>query len=87
MTGKKKPRSVVERGFFWFPPGPFRQVKFVDERGDFPYFMGEFRGRILPKSVSCSKSPHPMGGAFLSGFRQTIIDENSEQHEKEAIHG
>jgi len=28
-----------------------------------------------------------MGGAFLSGFRQTIINKNTEQHEKEAIHG
>ena len=55
MTGKKKPRSVVERGFFCFPPGLCRQVKFVDESKNFPYFMEKYLGRILPKSVSSVK--------------------------------
>ena len=87
MTRKKKPRSVLERGFFLFPPGPCRQVKLVDESRKIFYFIGDVQGRILPKSVSGSKSPCPMGGVFLSGFRQTILNQNTERHEKEAIHG
>jgi len=87
MTGKKKPRSVVERGFFWLPPGPCRQVKFVDERKNILYFIDNVPGPQPAEIRFMSKSPHPMGGAFLSGFRQTIINQNTEQPEKEAIHG
>jgi hypothetical protein len=53
MTGKKKPRSVVERGFFWSPPGPCRQVKFVDERKNILYFIDNVPG------------PHPAEIRFM----------------------
>ena len=53
MTGKKKPRSVVERGFFCSAPGPCRQVKFVDERKNIPYFIGDVPG------------PHPAEIRFM----------------------
>jgi hypothetical protein len=53
MTGKKKPRSVVERGFFWSPPGPCRQVKFVDERKNILYFIYNVPG------------PHPAEIRFM----------------------